>query len=336
MVQKKLIVYTHGGGRFANQLICYSHLIGFLIENDYKFDLINLAFWDYSDLLEKTSDNSICTFPTQHNRWEALAAIKKIFMLKRKRSSKELRYASLIQALYTIGYFTPNMQSIIANDATVLSCLARKITSFDLENEEDIKLLNRAKITILGGWKIRSWSLFKKHQAEIRNSLALKAKYTKIAEDFIYSLRKKYDFLIGVLIRQTDYAIFGQGRYFFNTDQYIEWIEQAKNLFSTTAKVGFVIASDEPQNIDKFSNLDVHFATGIAGGKGHYLESMAELSKCDLIMTPPSTFGVWSAFLGDIPIMPLYQKNQILDRQDLLKNHIHEAISHPHLSVSVR
>ena len=338
MVQKKkLIIYTHGGGRFANQLICYGHLIGFLIENDYKFDLINMAFWDYGHLLEKTLGDSLCTFPTQHNRWKSLTVIKKIFELKRKQNSRKLRYANLIRFLYTIGYFTPGIQSIIAKDATGLkACLAKRIESFDLESSENINLLNRAEVTILGGWRIRSWSLFKKHETEIRNSLALKAEYTETAEDFVHSLRKKYDFLIGILIRQTDYIIYEQGKYFFDTDQYIEWIEQAKVLFSTSATIGFIIASDEPQNIDKFKDLDVHFATGIAGGKGHYLESMAELSKCDLVMTPPSTFGVWAAFLGDIPVMPLYKKNQILDNKDLLKNHIHEAIAHPHLSASVK
>ena len=333
---KKLIIFTHGGGRFTNQLISYGHLIGFLAENKDDFALINMAFWRYAHLLKMTSADSRCTFPTQHNQWKHLEIIKKLFDLLPKKGSGRI-WNNIIRILYGYGAISPGVQTIIAKDVSGLNyCLGENIDSLDLANPEDINLLNRAKVTILGGWGVRSWPLFKKHQIKIKNSLALNSEYTRIAEEFIQSLREKYEFLIGVLIRQGDYRLYAQGKYFFDTDQYITWIEQAKELFGASSKVGFVVASDEPQDIDKFKNLDVHFATGIAGGRGHYLESMAELSKCDLIMTPPSTFGVWAAFLEDKPVLPLCETSQVISRMDLLKNHIFEALAHPHLSVAVK
>ena len=342
---KKLIVFTHGGGRFANQLISYGHLIGFLAEKNYDFDLINLAFWEYAHLLEETSDNFLCTMPTQHSKGQLLAIIKFVCYPLFKSNSKQAKYRKIlnnlirrnaIRGLYAIGYITPNMQTIIAKNATSLNgCLAKQLDSLNLGNVEDINLLNRANVTILAGWGIKSWSLFKKHQIKIRSSLSLKSEYLGIGEKFVQSLRNEYNFLIGVLIRQDDYRIFAGGKYFFETDRYIEWIKQAKELFVLSGKVGFIIASDEPQDIDKFGNLNVHFATGKAVGKGHYLENMAELSKCDLIMTPPSTFGVWAAFIGDIPILPLYKNSQVISKEDLLENHIYDAIAHPHLSIAV-
>jgi hypothetical protein len=63
---------------------------------------------------------------------------------------------------------------------------------------------------------------------------------------------------------------------------------------------------------------------------------MAELSQCDMIMTPPSTFGVWAAFLGDIPILPLCDPSQVVSKQNLLYNNIFDAVFHPEMSVLVK
>ena len=79
---KKIIIFTHGGGRFTNQLINYGHLIGFLAENNYEFDLINMAFWQYAHLLEMTSHDFICSFPTKHKQWKYLGIIKNILRLR--------------------------------------------------------------------------------------------------------------------------------------------------------------------------------------------------------------------------------------------------------------
>ncbi len=90
------------------------------------------------------------------------------------------------------------------------------------------------------------------------------------------------------------------------------------------------------QSFEIVQTANVNFATGIAVGKGHYLESMAELSQCDMIMTPPSTFGVWAAFLGDIPILPLCDPSQVVSKQNLLYNNIFDAVFHPEMSVLVK
>ncbi len=55
-----------------------------------------------------------------------------------------------------------------------------------------------------------------------------------------------------------------------------------------------------------------------------------------MIMTPPSTFGVWAAFLGDIPILPLCDPSQVVSKQNLLYNNIFDAVFHPEMSVLVK
>ncbi|MCZ8117885.1 MAG: alpha-1,2-fucosyltransferase [Microcystis sp. LE18-22.4A] len=335
---KNLIIFTHGGGRFANQLFSYAHLIAFLAENDYKYDLINLAFWPYAHLLENTSKNLACTFPTKHKQWQALQKLKDILQFLPDKISNSSRIRNNIaRFLYNYASFAPDIQSIIAQDVSGLKDIpGKQKDKFDLNNSDDVDLLNLAKVTLLAGWKVRSWPLVEKHQETVRDCLALKESHTATATKFTQELRQKYDYLIGVLIRHYDYRFMLEGKYFFETQQYINWIQQAQDLLGTSSKVGFVIASDEPQDFELFKHLNVHFATGIAGGKGHYLESMAELSQCDMIMTPPSTFGVWAAFLGDLPILPLYALSQVISNQDLLYNNIFDAIAHPEMSVLVK
>ena len=304
--EKNLIIFTHGGGRFANQLFSYAHLIAFLVENNYKYDLINMAFWPYAHLLENTSNNLACTFPTIHNQWQILQNTREFLQIfpSKVYSGTKIRNG-IVRLLYSYSFFNSDIRSIIANDISELIQQTNNNDTFDLNDSDDIDLLNLSKVTFLAGWGVRSWTLVEKHQKIIRECLLPNIIYINTAKIFIQELRGKYDYLIGLLIRQGDYKLMLEGKYFFETQQYIDWIRQAQEVFGHSSKVGFVIASDQPQDFNKFKDLNVNFATGSAIGKGHFLENMMELSMCDLIMTPPSTFSVWAAFLGNIPILPL-------------------------------
>lgn len=106
--------------------------------------------------------------------------------------------------------------------------------------------------------------------------------------------------------------------------------------YHANSKVCFVIASDDVQNMDEFKNHDVYFSTGSKSMGGHFAESLAELSLCDLIVSPPSTFGVLASFLGNVPLLPLYDKNQHFNEYNIIRNSIFDAIQHEHLSRSVK
>ena len=242
---------------------------------------------------------------------------------------------NIFTMLHASASILPGVQSIAVDEKYLNYDFGERRKSLDLADSTDLDLFDRAKTTILAGYGVRSWSLFSKHQSIIRESLSFKAETIKIAEEFVKPLRSKYDVLIGILIRQGDYRDWSEGKYFFKTDQYIHWMQQAKEIFGKSATVGFIVASDETQNIEKFRNLEVHFATGAAVGVGHYTENMVELSKCDLIMSVPSTFSTWAAFVGDIPLLPLWGVSQTISSEDLLKNNIFDALVHPHMSLAV-
>ena len=162
--------------------------------------------------------------------------------------------------------------------------------------------------------------MLEKHKHCVREALAFHPRYIDIAQSFIDNLRQEYDFLIGVAVRQGDYRSSGEifKRFLFEVDQYVNWIQQAKDVFAHKGRIGFVLTADEPQDPEKFTGMSVHFSTGIAGGKGHFVESLIELSLCDMVMASGTTFAAWSAFAGNIPFLPLHKLNQKILAEDTL------------------
>jgi len=160
---------------------------------------------------------------------------------------------------------------------------------------------------------------------EVRKELTPSDEYVQLAADFIAHLRTEFDEVVGVMVRQGDYRVWEGGKYFFDSSFYRDRMCEYRRR-SNSNKIAFVIASDEPQNMENYSDLNCFFTTGIAGGGGHYLESFTELSMCDLIITPPSTFSGMAAFLGEVPILPVYDGCS-MSKDDIYYNNIFDSIN---------
>ncbi len=335
-MKRNLIIFTYGGGRLANQLTNFSHLFAFWKENDNVFDIINIAFWEYASLFISTKDNKFCTLPFNNYRLRVqLSFIKFISFIVEKYRHRILN--QFVRIIHLIFHLMPNTQSLLIGEVpSYLKYLnGNLVKEFDLESEESIDLLKSKKISALSGWPIRNWTLFVKYEDEIRNLFKVVDPYNKNACKFISELRNQYDMLVGVFIRQTDYKIWADGRYFFPADQYLKWIKQVEAIFSGN-KVCFVVASDEALLIENNAGVNFKYTTGSRGENGHFIESLVELSMCNLIMTPPSTFGVWASFLGKVTLIPLFEKEQFISKESFLYNNIFDAIRHPHLSKAVK
>jgi Glycosyl transferase family 11 len=320
----KTIIFTHGGGRFGNQMFSYAHLLAFSLEHK-NIDFINIACWEYSDLLTATYTNFICSRCLDRNRhysWYLLYLFCKYLSIKNNTTLKNI----IIHLLYFYGgnYFAKyyHAQSLLVKkpwtNETLLA--AKTLPNLDLANPESFDLINQANITFLSGWELCDWKLVEKHQIEIRNSLQINQKYTEISQSFISDLRKKYNLIIGIMIRQGDYQQWEDGKYYFTTEQYINWINQINEILQHQGKIGFVIASDTKQELSTFNNPSIHCTTGIAGGQGHYIESLVQLSLCDAVVSPPSSFSMWATFLGNIPFVPLNTSEQVITQEQLRHN----------------
>jgi hypothetical protein len=203
-----------------------------------------------------------------------------------------------------------------------------------LDDPEVLADLRRHRVTVLCGPRIRCWDLVVKHEEMVRSTLRIREELTAKATLFVSQLRPRYDFLIGVMVRQSDYREYAGGRFFFTSPQYAAWMREALTLFRDRGRVGFLIASDEAQDLAVFADLPVHLTTGSAVGDGHYLENLAELGCCDLVMTTASSFGCWGAFIGRAPILPLVRHGQPLHATDILAK-LWDCTQHRDMKVAI-
>lgn len=319
-MHRPLVVFTHGGGRLGNQLLNFGHLIAWAEEGAHEFDIMSMAFWPYADHFVGTATNLLCFYPAPEGTppvpWRGARAVDGVLRVRgRNRGLRSLRRT--LQFLLRGHAVQYDSRHPLPLDPA----LSHQFQEHD--------------VVFLSGWGWRNWSLFRRHQHAIRTFLTPAVKHQQIAVPFIEGLRGHYDKLIGILIRQDDYRLGNNVTYLFESDIYAEWMRMAAQLFAPQ-RVGFVIASDEVQDEQRFNGINYHMATGAMGQRGHYLESLLELSLCDLIMTPPSTFGVWAAFMADKPILPLVHSDQILDETMILSNHIFDALEDEHLTFSVK
>ncbi len=328
-LNKPLLVYTHGAGRLGNQLFAYAHFVAFLAEYSGQYNFINFAFTPYAKLLKHTSTLLGCTYPTIHRQFATLHRLVSILEVRPKTGAtavlQEKALVNIARSLHGYAELMPNAQSLVVKDIYYWSFIAgQRLAYLDLALPKTVELLQSKSLSVLAGWGIRSWSLLEKHGNVVREALAFHPRYECVASVFVEDLRQQYDYLIGVAIRQGDYRSAADFKCFmFETHQYVDWMRQAQNEFAHRGKVGFIVTADEPQDIHQFAGLNVHFATGIAGGSGHFIESLIELALCDLLITSGTTFAGWAAFWGNIPILPLYESNQKIRSED--EQHYFEA-----------
>lgn len=149
------------------------------------------------------------------------------------------------------------------------------------------------------------------------------------------ALRAQHDVVVGLLVRQTDYRIWNNGRFFFSTAQYARWIRQLLDL-RLGKNVTVVLASEAWQDPNELRGLPYAFAPGAKNLAGHWFDSFTALSLCDFVITPPSTFSAAAAFIGRIPVLPVTRGDQDLSPADMLQNALTDAARHPEFSIAVK
>jgi hypothetical protein len=132
------------------------------------------------------------------------------------------------------------------------------------------------------------------HRSRIAPLILQDNPHHKVACDYVAAHRRRGAVLVGVLIRQTDYKRWEEGRYFFTYAMYAEIMRE----LAGEENVQFLVTSDSPLDLALFQGLDVILATGRAGAEGHFMESFFELSLCDIILSPPSSVALMAAYVG--------------------------------------
>ncbi len=318
------VVYTHGGGRLGNQVLRFAHWIAWALEHAGEVEVLNFAFWPYADQFAAWREHPGCVFPLRGGRADALARRwPRAALAGRGLFKKNSRMPRVVQAL---GRGWPGWQAVdldivrgekLALDADFLARVRQK------------------RVTTCCGWEIANWPLVEKHEPAVRELFRPAAEFAAPAMEFITRLRCDHDSVIGVFIRQSDYREWHDGRFFFPATQYATWMRQIVALYPET-RVAFVAASECRHEPGIFADLPVHFASGSANAGGHVMRSWAELSLCDLIVSPPSTFSATAAFLGEKPLWPVATPNQTMALDQVFSGGIAAAARHPVFSLAVK
>lgn len=315
------VIYTHGGGRLGNQILRWLHWLAWVRAHEGSVRVVDLSFLPYARLFEAWAAAPGCVTPD---------SVSWLGWLGRMRSSLgpsgyfrgERRILFLVQ---TLGSFVPGS-------------LARNTDSeenrLDLDSTEVEWLTRGAKMVFCRGWKIAGWRNVERYQTELRPLFRPARRFLDRGIARISQIRRTYDKVVGVFVRQSDYKTWNNGRFFFPVERYAAWMNEIVAM-EEGRKVAFLVASEVRLDKDSFRGLPFVFASGMKGAGGHWFETFVELSMCDIILSPPSTFSATAAYVGNIPFWPLTDVCcQLLDQRKY--GSICELAKDPEVAVAIQ
>ncbi len=167
-------------------------------------------------------------------------------------------------------------------------------------NKNDQKLIKKIQEKneklYFRGWLFRNPAGIQKYRTEIIKYFEPKYCIRKKVIDFIDKLKKKYQYLVGVHIRQGDYKNGNFRKYYFSPRQAYEILIDFKEK-SGIKNICFVICSDEKVDLTIFKNIN------IIAGPGDFIKDLFILASTNFIIGSNSTFGSFASYYGNIPIV---------------------------------
>ena len=149
------------------------------------------------------------------------------------------------------------------------------------------------------GWPFYDLEALRKQAPLIRRHFAPNEALKNEVEERIRTFRTQgHTMIVGVHIRRRDYAIWRNGEFYYEDETYKDKMDQMNRLLAPKhGRVQFLIFSDEKINMSRYPdrNYDVLEASGSA------IQDFYMLSRCDYIISPPSSFSGLASFLGNVP-----------------------------------
>ena len=278
------LVMARNYGQLGNRLMLYAHLIA--ASREWGVSLCNPCFAEYADFFDSTANDLWCRYPPRE-------AAKAPSQRRRRLLARAVYLTAKTLLLTTSG----------------LACLGRrparwKVVQLRGKQTLDLGSLNfrddarRYRYLLALGWLFRSERLFQKHADAIREHFRIREPHRLQVQAKLAEVRRSSDFVVGIHIRQGDYATFEGGRYYYNTKHYLAVMQSIADQLPTL-RVAFLVCGNGQLTRGDFPGLTVHF------GPGHMVEDMYSLAETDLLVGPPSTFTGWAAFYGKVPLAVL-------------------------------
>lgn len=274
---KKIIILKHGGGELANQLWNYISIYAFGLETGVP--VRNPSFFEYHYFFNFLKNES----------WITRITSNMLFRTPRRRNSfinrnQRIKYAQIVWITAKFNQSSVYSSENTENKVTILPPSASLPTRFD----------NCEKI-YLTGWLFRNPKGLEKYAAELRQAFMPKNEIMKKIDAIVSPLREQYENVVGIHIRQADYAEFKNGAYFISQNRVREIVNEYMGKFSLSKnKTVFIIASDGKINESVFDDLNIYIS------KENSVTDLFLLSKTDVILGSDSSFGAFAAWYGNI------------------------------------
>lgn len=135
------------------------------------------------------------------------------------------------------------------------------------------------------------------------------------AEIILNEMRYNSDLVVGVHIRRGDYATWNNGRFFYELEEYHQFMLRIKDLYKNL-RVSFFISSNEDFSLDIFTDCECR---RFEKEPSSAILDLYTLSLCDRIIGPFSSYSRWASFIGEVPLCFLESKEQAFSEDSFSK-----------------
>jgi hypothetical protein len=135
------------------------------------------------------------------------------------------------------------------------------------------------------------------------------------AENMIAELKQVSDLVVGVHIRRGDYATWNNGRFFYELEDYHQFMLRIQNLYKDR-DVSFFISSNEDFSLSIFEGCKCR---RFEKEPSCAILDLYTLSVCDCIIGPISSYSRWASFIGEVPLCFLESKDQQFTKNSFSK-----------------
>jgi hypothetical protein len=288
---KKAIILQHGGGELTNQLWNFISIYAYSLEKGYECQ--NYSFFEYNNCFRIPVKNKLINF-IFFNPFRNRVERRSGYLTKILRNIYKI-YVVFVRIFYRSRIISSRNTK---NEISYLFPTPVKNEVFsDLEKDKGVIYFD--------GWLFRNPVGITKYRKEIVNYFKPNPKIEKSVREFIKSLRKRYNYIVGLHIRQGDYKTFKGGKYFIEQERVRQIIDEYMSFFKKDSlETCFVITSDGKIEEKYFKGLNYVISDKNA------VEDLFILSATDIIIGSDSSFGDFAAYYSDIPHI-IFKKEKI-------------------------
>ena len=277
-MRRKIFIIGDNPGRLGNLINRHGHLLAFAAEHGHM--LIDVSFLNSARFFPTLNRNLLQGYPRLPAPPLPLIVLRIAFWCFRR-----------------FLWIAPQLERLTGGLIQRLD--APYPVTINLENPDVKAKIDHARILLLTGYLFEANGSFKRHGPLIRNQFSVLKSIQATERAFFGKFRNEASEIVGVHIRHTDFRTYCDGRWYYTTQQYAKVMKWYADHFPDR-KILFVICSDEQQGAEAFEGLSVYVH------RGNFVSDWHALSLCDRIISTASSFARAAAFLGDVPLLQIY------------------------------